>query len=506
MDKLNIALKVVLPFILGLLLIASISIFGMYYLQKQHMQKQSNKVFENVSTIFSQSISSDIDNFMGLIKLLKKDPKTIDFYKEKDRDGLFLYLYQTYSDFNEMYNITHFYFHNIDKTNFIRIHNRDKHSDYIDRITLSKAFKTASSSSGIEFGIYHNLTLRVVSPIFDGEELIGYIELGKDISHLTRRLSKNLNSEIIFTISKDMISKKDFKGWTEHSLKNIHYKELNDFYVIDSSVKNIKSELQKLLNSHNDIINMEVDNGRNTFFVNSTPFRDVTGKEVGKLYVLLNTSDEFKFLISLIIEMSLIVGIIISALIFYYAKYIKKTENRLNKAHEKIHLLSVRDGLTMLYNRHFFNDNVPLQINRASRNNKKITFLMIDADNFKKYNDNYGHIKGDEVLIEIAQACKELFQRSNDVCYRVGGEEFAVVFESEDDTYSKNMAEKLCKNLENLNIDHMYNDDYKKVTVSIGMFISDAKDITNFNIIYANADKALYISKEQGRNRVTLYR
>jgi diguanylate cyclase (GGDEF)-like protein len=506
MNKSKIALKVVLPFVLGLLLIATVSILGMYYLQKQHIKKQSYEVFKNVSTILSQTITNDIDNFVGLMELLKKDSIIIKSFKEKNRNELFLYLYQTYSNFNETYDITHFYFHNIDRTNFMRMHNREKHSDFIDRVTLLKATQTSGYSSGVEFGINHNLTLRVVTPLFYEEQLIGYMELGKEIDNLTHKLSKSLNSEIIFTINKEMISKHNFDLWTKHSSKNRYYKELKDYYVVDTSLKYIASQLQEVLNSSKDIANMEVKNGRHTYHVQSSAFKDITGKEVGKLYVLLDTSDEFKFLIALIIEMSLIVGIIIVALIFYYAKFMRKTEKKLNEAHEKIHSLSIKDGLTMLYNRHYFNENVPLQINRAARNNKKITFLMIDADNFKNYNDNYGHAKGDIVLKEISKTCEKLFQRSTDVCYRVGGEEFVVVFESKDDSYSKDMAEKLCKDIENLDIEHKYNDEFNKVTVSIGMCISDAKDITNFKIIYANADKALYISKEQGRNRVSLYR
>jgi len=505
MHKLNIVLKVVLPFVLGLLLIASVSILGMYYLQKQHIKKQSFKVFKNVSTILSQSITNDIENFVGLIELLKKDSKIIKTFKEKKRDELFLYLYQTYSDFNERYNITHFYFHNIDKTNFLRIHDRDKHSDFIDRVTLLKASQTFGYSSGVEFGIYHNLTLRVVSALFYEEELIGYIELGKEIDNVTHKLSKSLNSEIIFTIDKKMISKDKLEFWTKDSSKHRYYKELDDFYVIDTSLKYISPKLQKVLNSSNNISNIEVENGNSTYHIHSSPFKDIRGKEVGKLYVLLDTSNEFKFLMSLIIQMSLIVGVIIIAMIFYYSKFVKKTEKTLNIAHEKIHSLSIRDGLTMLYNRHFFNDNVPLQINNAARNNKKITFLMIDADNFKKYNDNYGHAKGDIVLKEIANTCKELFQRSTDMCYRVGGEEFVVVFESENDEYSHSMAQKLCKSIENLEIEHKFNDEYNKVTVSIGMCTSDVHEFTNLDQIYANADKALYLSKEQGRNRVTKY-
>lgn len=506
MNKLHIVLKVVLPFVLGLLLIATVSIFGMYYLQKQHIKKKSYEVFTNVSKIFSQTIINDTENFIELIKLLKKDSKIIKTFKEKNRDKLFLYLHQTYSDFNKIYNITHFYFHNIDKTNFIRIHNREKHSDLIDRVTLLKATEISGYSSGVEFGVYHNLTLRVVAPLFYEEELIGYIELGKNIDHLTHKLSKSLNSEIIFTIDKNMIMKKEnFESWDKYSSNNRYYKELDNFYIIDSSIKNITYELQQLLNSGDDINNVEVSNAKHTYHVNSNIFRDVSGKEIGKLYVLLDTSDEFKFLILLIIKISLIVGVIIIALVFYYFKYVKKTEKRLNRAQEKIHALSIRDGLTMLYNRHFFNDNVPLQISSAARNNKKITFLMIDADNFKKYNDNYGHVKGDIVLKKIANTCKELFQRSTDMCYRVGGEEFVVVFESESDDYSYAMAKKLCKSIEDLNIEHKYNNKYNRVTVSIGMYTSDAQETINLEDIYANADKALYISKEQGRNRVTQY-
>ena len=505
MDKLNIVLKVVFPFVLGLLLIATVSILGMYYLQKQHIQKQSYKVFKNVSTILSQTITSDIESFVGLIELLKKDSKIIKTFKEKKRDELFLYLYQTYSDFSEMYNITHFYFHNTDKTNFVRMHNPDKHSDNIDRKTLDEAYDTLGYSSGIEFGIYNNLTLRVVSPLYDGKELVGYIELGKEVDRITHKISKSINSEIIFAISKKMITKETFNMWRENATKNRFYRELDDLYILDSSLSYFSNELEHLFNNNEDISNVEVSNGKYTYHAHSSPFKDMTGKKVGRLYVLLDTSDESKFLLSLIIEISLIVGIIILALIFYYAKYVKRTEIKLNKAHQKIHSLSIRDGLTMLYNRHFFNDNVPLQINNAVRNNKKITFLMIDADNFKKYNDNYGHAKGDIVLKEIAKTCKELFQRATDMCYRVGGEEFVVVFESEDDEYSNDMAEKLCKSIEDLEIEHKFNDQYNRVTVSIGMCTSDVKEITNFDHIYANADKALYISKEQGRNRVTQY-
>jgi len=100
---------------------------------------------------------------------------------------------------------------------------------------------------------------------------------------------------------------------------------------------------------------------------------------------------------------------------------------------------------------------------------------------------------------------KKLFKRSTDCSYRVGGEEFLIISSS---TYKENntqMAETLRKAIEDLNIEHLENDKYKKLTVSIGVCSIKAGDCkAEFEVLYNNADKALYRSKKEGRNKVTL--
>ena len=192
-------------------------------------------------------------------------------------------------------------------------------------------------------------------------------------------------------------------------------------------------------------------------------------------------------------------------LIVYYAKYIKKTENKLNIAYKKLHEISITDALTSLYNKKYYIENAPLQIKRAFRNSLYISFIMIDADNFKNYNDKYGHLMGDEVLKNIAKCMNSVFQRANDYSYRIGGEEFAVITEHEEFHNGYDMAQKLCNSIENLNIEHLNNSTFNKVTISIGICTVKVDENTNLIDLYAKADSALYLSKNNGRNRVTIY-
>ncbi len=505
MKKTRIVLKLILPFVVGLLIVAIISIGGMYYLQKQFINKQALNTFHQVSSVLSNAIEKDTKLFEELITLIKKDPSTLMNYQNRDRDKLFLYLSKTYNSLNENYNISHFYIHDVNKSNFVRIHNRNAHSDIIKRNTLDKAAENNVLSSGIEFGIYHNFTLRVVSPWSENGNLIGFIEIGKDLENFTRQLSSALNADIIFTVNKNIVSEKDMKIWKEKLLKNNYHDSLRNYQIIDSTIQKLSPKLKELLNSNNNTENVEIKNFENKYHVNSEQFYDINNKEVGKLYVLVDTTTELGSLLKLILKISIVIVIISMLMAFYYSKYIKRIENRLNNAQAKIHELSITDGLTSLHNKRFFNENVPTQISRAIRNQKIISFLILDADNFKKYNDNYGHLQGDIALQKIALTIEENFKRINDTCYRVGGEEFAIVYENIDEKEGLVMAEQLCKKIQELNIDHLYNNDFKVLTVSIGVCTVLANKNTSLSELYKKADKALYKSKENGRNRVTLY-
>ncbi|NQY94981.1 MAG: diguanylate cyclase [Campylobacteraceae bacterium] len=170
-----------------------------------------------------------------------------------------------------------------------------------------------------------------------------------------------------------------------------------------------------------------------------------------------------------------------------------------------IYELSITDGLTSLYNRRYFNDIAQGIIEQTMRNKEVFAFLLLDIDNFKKYNDTYGHQAGDEVLISISKSLKSTFKRSDDIIFRLGGEEFGILINAKtiDDVMA--LSELARTNIESLQLEHTNNTPVKVVTASFGIGIISRKynkKLHYLDALYKNADDALYKAKDNGRNTI----
>ncbi len=175
-------------------------------------------------------------------------------------------------------------------------------------------------------------------------------------------------------------------------------------------------------------------------------------------------------------------------------------------AKKKVEYLSITDELTNLYNRRHFNEVIEIEINRAKRENHSISLLMLDVDYFKKYNDTYGHHKGDKALSKIASVLHNNTNRANDFAFRLGGEEFAIITTSKTSDEILKYANKIRTEIINLEIEHEKNPIYKYITCSIGVIHKDYNqlDVTSKDL-YKLADEALYTAKSKGRNQTILY-
>ncbi|HOK02860.1 MAG TPA: diguanylate cyclase [Spirochaetota bacterium] len=177
-----------------------------------------------------------------------------------------------------------------------------------------------------------------------------------------------------------------------------------------------------------------------------------------------------------------------------------KTHVDLKRAKEKLLIMATTDELTGLYNRRYFIERLNNEFERFKRFQSKFSFLMIDIDLFKNINDNYGHKCGDLVLQKTSEAMRKTL-RSYDILARVGGEEFAIILPETDIKSAETIAERLRKRVYENSI--QYEDIEIKITISIGVTQSYIND-KNIDDIIVRADKALYISKEKGRNSVTV--
>ena len=178
----------------------------------------------------------------------------------------------------------------------------------------------------------------------------------------------------------------------------------------------------------------------------------------------------------------------------------KQVELRLDKSRKELEFLSRTDALTGIANRRCMDEFIDKEWPRAIRNKSSISFILVDIDFFKLYNDNYGHIEGDECLKRVATKLKSLVRRPGDLIARYGGEEFALVLA--ETTSAQTVAEDCRRSIEELQIQHGFSDAADVVTISVGVCTCSPTSGTNPRMIVDSADKALYKAKKIGRNRV----
>lgn len=164
--------------------------------------------------------------------------------------------------------------------------------------------------------------------------------------------------------------------------------------------------------------------------------------------------------------------------------------------------LSVTDPLTGMHNRRDFEKIFNKIINSTKRSQEFLSFVILDFDRFKYFNDLYGHQAGDQALIAVTQCIAQSFKRADDHCFRLGGEEFGILFRTSDMKQAIHQTEQLRRRIEALPIQHTQNQPYGKVTASFGLVSIDVNKTTDINKYYKAADQLLYQAKKQGRNRV----
>lgn len=182
-----------------------------------------------------------------------------------------------------------------------------------------------------------------------------------------------------------------------------------------------------------------------------------------------------------------------------------KTQENLARANKKLQEMVGTDGLTDIANRRRFDEMLQTEFNRAMRQGYDLSLIMFDVDYFKKYNDHYGHLEGDQCLKKIAQTAKQLFQRNGELVARYGGEEFAVILPNNDIYHAEKSAKALLERIQDLNIPHVKSVISDHITVSIGVasIIPDRQhSIQEFIEI---TDSALYQAKENGRSQVATF-
>lgn len=174
----------------------------------------------------------------------------------------------------------------------------------------------------------------------------------------------------------------------------------------------------------------------------------------------------------------------------------------MKEMNNRLESLSTLDGLTGIPNRRSFDQYMEMNWKDSIRNKKPITLIMIDIDNFKLYNDNYGHLKGDDCLIKVANILVNSLKRPMDFAARYGGEEFGVILPSTNLEGGITIGEMLRESVEQLKIKHEHSTASDVVTISLGVSSIIPNSLQTIDEFIHASDKALYKAKKEGKNTV----
>jgi diguanylate cyclase (GGDEF)-like protein/PAS domain S-box-containing protein len=177
-------------------------------------------------------------------------------------------------------------------------------------------------------------------------------------------------------------------------------------------------------------------------------------------------------------------------------------ENQLRESNSLLRKLSSLDGLTEIYNRRAFDEFLKTEWAFACKHGTSVSLLLLDIDYFKKYNDTYGHIQGDECLKTVARELERFFHEKGYFAARYGGEEFAVVLPNTDAQKASQLAEEFQAAIREMNIEHKNSKVSEIVTISIGVSCIKPWKPEGIKQILEFADRALYKAKQNGRNRI----
>lgn len=180
---------------------------------------------------------------------------------------------------------------------------------------------------------------------------------------------------------------------------------------------------------------------------------------------------------------------------------LKCAEQRLIKNEDKLKELTLVDSLTSVTNRRGYDRFIRDEWNRAKRTQSSISAIMMDVDFFKDYNDNYGHLAGDQCLRKIATALRSKIVRAGDIIARYGGEEFVVILPGSDSEDAAKLAEILRLEVESLNIEHKLSKAKGRITISLGV-ATTTDPSGSYEALLLEADTAMYEAKKKGRNQV----
>ena len=285
---------ILIPLTLAIAVLLCAFVLSAYWSQQKNIFNDVESTLASVHELFTQELDSDAEMMGAVLHAIAHDEQLKAAFLDRNRDALLKHGLSLFEELLAGHRITHFYFTGPDRVNFLRVHKPEKHGDKINRFTTLEAEKTGKPFYGIELGPLGTFTLRVVTPWYDGTRLIGYIELGEEIAHITPRLRKILGVEIYVFIRKEFLDRENWEAGVQMLGHDAKWDRFPSVVMIDQTLEIFPEGLSDFLpEEHHTHLVTDIDVSLNDRRYRSRfiHLNDASGRGVGDMVVMYDITD-----------------------------------------------------------------------------------------------------------------------------------------------------------------------------------------------------------------------
>lgn len=341
--------SVLIPVSFALVVLFGVFIFNVRQTHHREIADAVQTKLEFLAKLLEKQLRSDTELLTTTIELaIAGNPEIQAAWMARDQARLLKLTTPLLEEWRSNYQITHFYFHNLNRVNFLQVYNPGERLGIIDSVTILQAEKTGKTSAGIELDGFGTLTLRVVYPWRINDQLVGYIELGEEIDHIIKKLHNILNVGLYVSIYKNNLNRERWEKGMRLLGRKANWDQLSRVVIVSQTSKEIPKVFKDLL-VEGKHPKMEIDpdinltRGDKLYRIGIIPLYDAGDREIGDIVLLHDVANQVLHARNSIIIIGIIciaVGLILFVLFFII---LGRVEQKLKSTHQK--LIKARDSL-----------------------------------------------------------------------------------------------------------------------------------------------------------------
>ncbi|MFC1748453.1 EAL domain-containing protein [Pseudomonadota bacterium] len=291
MKTINLKAHILLPFVFVSVLTLAIFVISIHNEEQTHINDGLAHSIQAVEGYYHEALNERAHKLGAALEVIANNSSLRTALKAGDRDALLTQSMPIFQNLKTKHNITHFYFHDTQRVNILRVHQPHRHGDVINRFTAQGAENSRTLFHGVELGPMGTFTLRAVIPLWEKNRLLGYVELGEEIDQVIQDMAVIFNVDLVVAINKQYLRRSDWESGMEMLGRNVHWDHFPNLVIVSQTLGTLPNTLRAILSNLNknkapQLNNIEITKGEQNYHGRVLTLHDAGGRTVGNLSVL----------------------------------------------------------------------------------------------------------------------------------------------------------------------------------------------------------------------------